>query len=283
MAHRTVLIKIKSLLPSLSTKEQAIGEFILEDPKRASRMTIVEISNELGVAESTVFKFTKRLGYKGFRDFRTDLLAEEYDPSISINESVSEDDSPLDVARKVFRSSAKSMEDTLALLSENDLGRALDLLASARRIAFFGCGESGILAQDAYHKLVRTSITCLLTVDSHMQLTQASLLGDGDVALVFTHSGLTREMIEVARLASEGGARVIVITSYPSKQISRHADVVFVSASEETAYRSESLASRYAQLAIIDSLYTALMFTVEGGAEALHRMRTAINLTKEDR
>lgn len=112
-------------------------------------MTIVEISHSLGVAGSTVSKFTKRLGYKGFHDFRTDLLAEEYDPTISVNENVSEGDSILEVAQKVFRSSKKSMDDTLSLLSQDGLGRALKLLEDAERIVFFGCGESGILALDA--------------------------------------------------------------------------------------------------------------------------------------
>jgi len=59
-------------------------------------------------------------------------------------------------------------------------------------------------------------------------------------------------------------------------------DITFVSTSEETAYRSESLASRYPQLAIIDSLYTSLMFHLSDSGESLHKMRAAINLTKEE-
>lgn len=282
MAHRAVLLKIKSLLPTLSGKEQEIGNFILADPKRASHMTIVELSSATGTADSTVFKFTKKLGYQGFRDFRTELLAEEYDPTISINENVSPDDAPLQVAQKVFHASAKSLDDTLSLLSANDLEAALALLMGAKRICFFGCGESGILAMDAYHKFVRSSIPCHVIADSHMQLSQAALMHEGDVAMVITHSGLTREMIEVARLAKECDAKVIVLTSYPSKKITQYADITFVSTSEETAYRSESLASRYPQLAIIDSLYTSLMFHLEGTGEALHKMRGAINLTKEE-
>lgn len=282
MAHRAILLKINSLLPALSDKEKTIGDFILNNPKRASHMTIVEISSELGVADSTVFKFTKKLGYSGFRDFRTELLAEEYDPNISINEAVTENDTMLEVAQKVFRASEKSISDTLSMLSGDDLQAALELLLQAKRMSFFGCGESAVLAMDAYHKFMRSSIPCQTIMDSHIQLIQASLLGEGDVAFVITHSGLTREMIEIARLASEANAKVIVITSYPSKKITRYADITFVSTSEETAYRSESLASRYPQLAIIDSLYTSLMFHLSDSGESLHKMRAAINLTKEE-
>ena len=103
-----VLLKIKSLMPNLSTKEQKIGRFILDDPRAASRMTISEMSSTLDIADSTVFKFTRSLGYNGFRDFRNNLLSEEFDPEISIHENVRPDDSSLDIAKKVFHSSATS-------------------------------------------------------------------------------------------------------------------------------------------------------------------------------
>ena len=282
MAHRVVLLKIKSLMPSLSVKEQAIANFILADPKSASRMTIIEMSSALGVADSTVFKFAKKLGYSGFRDFRNDLLAEEFDPTISVHENVTASDSVIEVAQKVFRSSMKSLEDTLSMLDQDALEHALGILLSAARISFYGTGESGVVALDAYQKFLRSPINCHVIQDSHMQLMQASLLHEGDVAVVVSHTGLTREMIELARMAKAGCAKVIAITSYPSSKIAEYADVTFVSTSEETGYRTESLSSRYAQLAIIDTLYTALMFREPDTAESLHKIRSAINLTKEE-
>lgn len=229
-------------MPALSAKEQKIADFILDDPRFASRMTINEMAANLGVADSTVFKFTKKLGYRGFRDFRTDLLAEEFDPQISIHENVTPDDDPLTVAEKIIHSSAKSLNDTLALLSADDLERALDYLLGAARISFYGCGESGVIA----------------------------------------HTGVTHEMYVAAKLAHNAGAKVILITSYPSQKISEYADITFVSTSDETSYRPESLSCRYAQLAIIDSLYTAMMFRLTETSTSLHKIREAINFIKEE-
>ena len=282
MARNTVLLKIKSLMPSLSTKEQSIANFVLEDPRFASRMTINEMAAQLGVADSTVFKFTKKLGYRGFRDFRTDLLAEEFDPQISIHENVTPEDTPVVVAQKTFHSSAKSLHDTLSLLNEHDLDQAIDFMLGASRISLYGCGESGVIALDAYQKFLRSPIPCHFITDTHMQLMQAAQLTPDDCAIVISHTGATREMIEIARIAHEARARVILITSYPSQHISEYADVTFVSTSDETGYRPESLSCRYAQLAIIDTLYTALMFRVQGTAESLRKIREAINLTKVD-
>lgn len=282
MARNTVLLKIKSLMPSLSTKEQSIANFVLEDPRFASRMTINEMAAQLGMADSTVFKFTKKLGYRGFRDFRTDLLAEEFDPQISIHENVTPEDTPVVVAQKIFHSSAKSLHDTLSLLNEHDLEQAIGFMLGASRISLYGCGESGVIALDAYQKFLRSPIPCHFITDTHMQLMQAAQLTPDDCAIVISHTGATREMIEIARIAHEARARVILITSYPSQHISEYADVVFVSTSDETGYRPESLSCRFAQLAIIDTLYTALMFRVQGTAESLRKIREAINLTKVD-
>lgn len=282
MARNAVLLKIKSLMPSLSAKEKRVADFILNDPKTVSRMTIVEISSSLGIADSTVFKFTKKLGYRGYRDFRNNLLAEEFDPQISIHENVTPDDEPLDVAKKVFNSSAKSLTDTLAMLSGDDLETALELLMDAGSISFYGCGESAVIALDAYQKFLRSPKICHCVMDSHMQVMQASLVRPDDVAVVISHTGVTHEMCTAARLAKQRGARVIAITSYPSQKISRYADITLVSTSEETGYRSESLACRYAQLAIIDSLYTAMMFRLPGSSDSLSKIRNAISMIKED-
>ena len=76
MKKQSIKLKIKALYRDLSKKESAIADFILNDPKTASRMTISEIASELGFADSTIFQSTLKLGYKAFRDFRNDLLTE---------------------------------------------------------------------------------------------------------------------------------------------------------------------------------------------------------------
>lgn len=245
-------------------------------------MTISEMSSTLDIADSTVFKFTRSLGYNGFRDFRNNLLSEEFDPEISIHENVRPNDSSLDIAKKVFHSSATSLSDTLAMIREDDLEKALQFLTSARIVSFYGCGESAVVALDAYQKFLRSPISCHFIMDSHMQLMHASLTQPEDCAFVVTHTGVTKEMLAIARMVKSAGGKVIVITSYPNAKISEYADVTFVSTSEETGYRSESLSSRYPQLAIIDSLYTTLMFRNPNASESLSRIRTIISTTKED-
>ena len=283
MAQQSIQFAIRSLYRALSAKEASIADFILSDPKRVSRMTINEIADSLGIAPSTVFQFTRKLGFKGFRDFRNELLSEEFDPEVSIHENIDEKDDALAIAHKVFSSSVKSLQDTNALLSASSVERASHLLLEANTVSFFGVGGSNVVAYDAFHKFMRSPLRVQYGMDVHVQRMQAALLGPGDCAIVTTHTGLTRDTLDIASIAREAGASVIAITSYSSPRLAELADVILLSSSDETGYRSESLSSRIAQLAIVDSLFTIVMFaSQERAKEPLRRIRNAISPTKEE-
>lgn len=281
-ATKPVRLRIKATLPNLTRKEQLIGRFILEHPIEASRMTINEMSSHLNMADSTIFKFTQSLGYNGFREFRNDLLADAYDPQISVHENVHPNDSAADIAQVVFQSSIKSLTDTRNLLDAKALEKAVDIILESNRMSFHGFGGSNSVAYDAYLKFLHSAKPCVYVMDYHVQLIQATRLGEHDCALLITHTGLTKEIIQIAKALKQGGTRIIAITSYPTAYLKEYADVILVSLSEETGYRSESLSSRIAQLAIIDSIYTAVMFRAPGVQASLHTMRQAIAPTKFD-
>lgn len=281
--QQSIRLKIKSIYRDLSKKEKVIADYLLNNPKKVSRSTINEISNELGIADSTFFQFTRKLGYNGFRDFRNDLLTEEFDAEISIHENITKDDDTLLMAKKVFDSSTQALTDTKNLLNQRDLEDAADILMKASNVSFFGIGGSSVVAFDGFHKFLRSPVRCQHSEDYHIQLMQASLLTKQDCAVLISHTGLTKEAIRIAETVKKAGAKLIVITSYPLSTLAKMADVVFISFSEETGYRSESLSSRISQLAIIDALFVIVMFHNEQDAsEALHRVRAVIYPTKDD-
>lgn len=282
MASSSIQPKIKALYNELSKKETQIADFMLKDPKKFSRMTINEIGEELSVAPSTVFQFTRKLGYKGFRDFRNDLLAEEFDPAISVHENIQPGEDELSIATKVFSSSIVSLRDTAKLLTQDSLKKASELLLDAKTVTFFGVGGSNVVAYDAYHKFLRSPLHVQYAMDVHVQRMLAARLDENDCAVITTHTGLTHETLDIARVAREAGASIIATTSYPSAQLANLADVVLVSTAEETEFRPESLSSRIAQLGIIDSLFTIVMFNSgERSVEPLRRIRKVISPTRE--
>ncbi|MDV5002383.1 MurR/RpiR family transcriptional regulator [Enterococcus faecium] len=293
----SIRLQIKTMYNDFSPKEQAIADYILENPSKVSHSPISNLASELGIADSTFFQFTKKLGYNGFKDFKMAMLIQENDLSaISIHENIQKTDTELTMAQKVFESSISTLNDTKKLLQQKDLKKAATIINESKRVYFFGVGGSEIVATDAYHKFLRSPIATSHSTDYHIQLMEASLLTEKDCAVLISHTGQSKETIHIAETVRKTGAKTIhiaetvrktgaktiVITSQANSSLAKLGDVVFISISEETEFRSEALASRISQLSILDSLYVILMFYNEKESRrSIAKVRHTISEIKE--
>lgn len=279
----SIRLKIKTMYKNLSQKEQAIADYVLENPKMVSHSSISDLATELDVADSTIFQFTKKIGYNGFKDFKMAMLMQENDLSaISFHENIQKDDSELTMAQKVFESNITSLADTKKLLQEENLKAAVDIIDSSNRLYLFGVGGSEIVATDTYHKFLRSPIPVYHSSDYHIQLMEASLLTPDDCAILISHTGRSKETIFIAETVKKLGAKAIVITSQISSPLAKLGDVTFISVSEETEFRSEALASRISQLSIMDSIFVILMFrNQEQAQESISKVRKVITRIKD--
>lgn len=111
---------------------------------------------------------------------------------------------------------------------------------------------------------------------------EASMLTENDCAICISHTGKTVETIKLAHIIKKNGAKLIVITSNKSSPLASVADVILISISDEVEFHSEALASRIAQLTILDALYVIIMFkNREKAKKALSKVRKVIYETKE--
>lgn len=274
----TIRLKIKAMYRSLSPTEKKIADYILGNPDVVSRSTINEISQSLNIAVSTFFQFTRKLGFSGFKEFKIALLTEEADASISIHENIQPTDNDLTKIEKVFDSTIQSLKDTKKLINVSDYTEVANIFLRSNIVSFFGIGGSAVIAEDMFHKFLRSPIQCQYVSDYHMQLMNACLLTENDCAFIISHTGSTTETIEIAKAAKKTGASIVVITSYPTAPLTTLADIVLTCTAEETTYRSEALTSRISQLAIIDAIFVLVMFKNKNESnQSLKKIRTIIS------
>ncbi|GEK34539.1 MurR/RpiR family transcriptional regulator [Kurthia sibirica] len=280
MPHSTFR-KIQSTYPRLSKTDQLIADYITANDQQVVHMTISEVATQLAVADATIFRFCKRIGYNGFQDLKI-ALAKEKKPIQSIHDEISEQDDEFTIAQKVFQSNIQTLQNTLTLLTQDTMTVAINALNDSKRIYFFGLGGSAIIAMDGYHKFMRTNKPAFAFIDSHFQLMSASQLTKDDIAVIISHSGKNKDTLQILMTAKEAGAKTIAITSFPRSPIATKADITLLTSSEETEYRSEALASRIAQLSIIDALYVNLMVkNKEQSDTVLQNIRKAISKTRQ--
>ena len=164
------------------------------------------------------------------------------------------------------------------MVDHGNLQKAVDAMLTANKIEFFGSGGSGIVALDAYHKLLRSGLQVYAAGDTHLQLMSASQLSDQDCAFLISHSGTTKDILQILQTAKEAGAVTIGVTNFAKSPLSQGVDIPLFTLSEETDYRAEALSSRIAQLTLIDAIYVNLMIRrKEEGQRALRNMRKAIS------
>lgn len=273
--------RIRGAYSTLSKKEQRIADYILKQPEQIIHHTINQVADDLDVAESTVFRFCQRVGFKGYQALKIALASDVVAPLQDIHEDITETDTALEIAEKIFSTNGKTIESTRQILEGDSLEKTVELFLGARRIEFYGSGGSAVVALDAYHKFVRSGLQVSAILESHMQLMSASQLTTEDVAVVISHSGASKETLDIANLLKEKGIPTIAITNYAKSPLSKIADVSLYTVSQETAFRSEALASRIAELSLVDALFTAVMMRRGDAARtSLQQMREAISIRR---
>jgi DNA-binding MurR/RpiR family transcriptional regulator len=257
--HSGVLSRIRAAYSSLSGAERRVAALVLADPRAALVWSVETLAARCGASTATVVRFCRTLGYRGLRDFRLALAAEaKGSPRQELHESIEEGDSVLVIAQKVLASDLQAIEDTRQVLDADALQRAVDALAHAEQIVFFGVGSSLPIAMDAFYRFLRLGSPVSLVSDPHMQAVTAAQLTPGSVAFAISHTGRTRETLDALRKAKQAGATCILLTSHRETPLGQIADIELVTVCRETRFRTEAMASRIAHLSLIDTLYVAV-------------------------
>lgn len=252
-----LLVRLRALRPSLAPAEDRVAERVLADPRGTAAMTISELATAATTSETTVLRFSKRLGLSGYPRLRLALAEASAHPrALAASQTdISAADSIDDVVRKIALADASAVEETAQQLDRDTLAQTAKTIDRAVRVDVYGYGASALVAADLQQKLHRIGCLAFAWNDPHLALTSAALLGPRDIAIGISHSGTTRETIESIVTAKANGARTVAITNFPLSPLAQAADLVLTTAARETALRSGATASRIAALTVVDCLY----------------------------
>jgi DNA-binding MurR/RpiR family transcriptional regulator len=258
-----LIVHVTGLLPSLSPAEQRVARLVTADPAAAARQTITELASAAGTSEATVIGFCRSVGMAGYPQLRIRLAAEAARRVEPPDARVVGGDIPpgADMAQIIATiafNDARAVEETADQLDVAACEQAVAALHAAGRIDVFGVGASGFVAADFQQKLHRVGRTAYYWPDTHSALTSAALLGKGDVAVGISHTGATSDCIDVLAEAQSRGATTIALTNFPRSPIAEVSDLVLTTAARETTFRSGAMASRLAQLTVVDCLFVAV-------------------------
>ncbi|MFM0095742.1 bifunctional transcriptional regulator/glucokinase [Paraburkholderia nemoris] len=248
-----VFERIRQMRDALTPAERRVADLALNHPRSIINDPIVDIARKADVSQPTVIRFCRSLGCQGLSDFKL-KLATGLTGTIPVSHSqVHLGDTATDFGAKVLDNTVSAILQLREHLNFDQVERAIDLLNGARRIEFYGLGNSNIVAQDAHYKFFRFGIPTIAYGDLYMQAASAALLGKGDVIVAVSKSGRAPELLRVLDVAMQAGAKVIAITS-SNTALAKRATVALETDHIEIRESQLSMISRILHLVMIDIL-----------------------------
>lgn len=254
------IVKIRAAYNQFTRAEKKVADYILKNPKDVLFMSITDLAEVCDVGDTSVFRFCKTMELKGYQEFKMMLSLSLHDgDDREINQfagNINLDDSFHELAQKVLNTNVNALTETYSLLNGESFLTAIDYLHQAEKICFFGVGASLLTALKATNKFLRIEPKVYCMQDSHMQAMVASMMTPGDVAVLFSYSGATKDTIHVAENAKKTGAKIICITRFAKSPLTSYADLVLLCGANEGPLQGGSTSAEISQLFLIDLMYT---------------------------
>lgn len=261
----TIELEVKRIYSDISKSEQLAADFFLNNKEAIFQYPLATLAEMSHTSQGAWVRFCKSLGYDGMKGLKNALF-------IEINNAKSDDSSENTIefsdihecssisaiAKNVCNSSQEAIHMTYQLFDEAIMEKVADLVIHAHSILLFGIGASGLVANDLYYKLLRIGYHVTYTNDLHISMTYASTSTDKDIAILFSNSGETPEIIQAVNVLRENHTPTVAITKYSNSTLVKSSDYTLFMNSPEIFKRSGAMSSRIAQLCLSDILFTVI-------------------------
>ncbi len=255
--NRKLIAQLEQKLDGMSKAHRKIAECIIEDPERIDNMSISELAEACDVGCATISRFCSKMDLHGYLGLKVALFNYEdveQGEELLLPKAREEEALSADSLLDKFTTALKKTEESL---NRQTVREVAELLKQARRITFYGMGNSHFSATMGFNKFFRGLPNVNMVPEGQLQFVSASLSNEGDVALIVSYSGATKESVELARIVKSRGAKVVCISHYEKSPISAFTDYILLNGGEEKYVNTPSLVEQTCTMYIFEVLYTA--------------------------
>ena len=249
-----ILERIRASYYQLTAAERKVADYVLTQHSQVQFMSITQLADECGTAETTVTRFCRSLKLKGFNAFKIELARHSVLGVSSRREPVSTDT----LAGRVQESGRLAIDavhQTTELMDLNQIGRAVELIEQAPAVLCLGSGGSMIMACECAHLFSTVTGKFTTISDAHMQISAVATMDPKGVIILFSYSGATTGGIQILELARERGIRTILVTRFQKSPAAKLSEVVLCCGSNESPFQFGSVPAKVAQLVVIDVFF----------------------------
>ncbi|WP_034709168.1 MurR/RpiR family transcriptional regulator [Enterococcus malodoratus] len=251
-----------------TNSEQQVIDYLLAQQRNIKNQTTAEIAEVTYSSKSTLVRIAKKLNYSGWMALKEAYLNElDYlEKSISCidaNYPFSKRDSLMSIANKIAQLEIESIEDTLSLVTHDDLRKVVDIIAKSSSIHIFATSNNLLVAQEFSHQMSR------IQKDVHIHSLQgeiwfnAYLAKPDSCALMITYSGETGSLNQVAEILAEQEIPLITITSLGENSTARLSKAILRLCTREKLYSKISTYSTDAAINYLLNVIYSCVFALD--------------------
>lgn len=258
MTASNFLTDIQLSYNQFTKTEKKIADYVIRNTEQVLFMSISDLSDACKVADASVHRFCRTVGVKGYQEFKMklSLSLSGDEPSEKIREASGSKYLGLDyILDELLENNINTLRETRRLTDYDAISKTVTMMEEAKRIYFFGVGDSLLVAQTARNAFLRITNKVSCIQDPHMQAMTASMATEEDLIVFLSYSGSTKDNIYVAKIARESGARIVAISRFLKSPLTNYTDVLLLCGSNEGPLEGGSMGTRMSQMFVIDILF----------------------------
>ena len=269
--------RIDHILPSLRPAERAVAQYIRDHLDQAGGLTVGQMAAMAKVSQPTVIRFSRKLGFDGYRELRYVLQYPQADHELNPEAlaglqipPVTNSQSP---SGEVVEAAHRIVDSFGDVLDGETLRKAIAAMSDASLIDIYADGSSTAQAVNLHTKLSYLGLPARFNADDLMQQVGAGHLSHGNVAIGLSQSGRGNSTVNALHLASNNGAKTIAIVERHGTALANYADIALeVGNSDLLSGIAEDLAVNALYLGMVASDYGRFSSQLEQTGHLLSRI-----------
>lgn len=236
------------------TKNQRkIARYFSEHTYDLVRMSLTETAAAAGVTEVTILNFVRKLGYKGFVDFKDSVVdrleknastvtaMENSTLSMRMSKNLeSRDDRTL--LENHTLSTISAAENSLLQNSSEAYRSAANLIANANKVYITGARSMiGIAERYGRGLSYLSDNVYILREEANSVIRRVSRSVGEDTLIIICYSRFYKSDIAVCKAAKDSGIKVVLITDTSVSPITQYADVLLVADSKSVSFYNSTI------------------------------------------
>ncbi len=252
------LLKIRAERDRMSAIERRIADFLLDNSQLLRDYSSQQLASALGISQSSVVKFSQKLGFKGYPDLKYaigEALARGDAESAETEGAGSAETASTD---PLWRAKSAAQEETALVNPPAQIGAAAALLSGAARVLVHGRGEDGLHSAIFAARLAQLGIAATAQSDATLALPALAALRTGDALAVLSEHGSHADSLGLVRTARAAGARAITVTRHSANPLRACADLALLVSAHDAQPHIEAMAFRSAMQHLLDAVVLRL-------------------------